>query len=151
MQRPPVTGTTVATQAPWNGKQHKLHAKLSKVESTIATLLRTEHVGLNGYLKRMRVPGHPTAACPCGYRTQSTNHVVIHCPLHEEGRRQMYLRAGTATYAELLSTPKGVKAVAEWFLGTNLLPYLALAREMAKERSPQTEDTGFAQPLQQPP
>jgi hypothetical protein len=48
-------------------------------------------------------------AVPCGYRMPATNHIVIHCPLHEEGKGQMYQRASIATYAELLSTPKGSK------------------------------------------
>jgi hypothetical protein len=44
----------------------------------------------------------------------------------------MYQRAGIETYAELLSTPQVVKAVADGFLGTGLLPYLALTREIAQ-------------------
>ncbi|KAF2802041.1 uncharacterized protein BDZ99DRAFT_352432, partial [Mytilinidion resinicola] len=52
------------------------HKGLTKVESTIITNLRTEHIGLNGYLHRIRVPGHPTPACPCGHSLQSPRHIV---------------------------------------------------------------------------
>jgi hypothetical protein len=46
----------------------------------------------------------------------------------------MYLRAGTSLYRELLAKPKAAKAVADWFMQTNLLPYLSLARELARAK-----------------
>ena len=97
----------------------------------INTLLRTEHIGLNRYLYHQKVPGHPTPACPYGYGQQSTMHVVVFCPRHAAGRAEMYHRVGTASYRELLAKPKAAKAVTDWFMQTNLLPYLSLARELA--------------------
>ena len=44
----------------------------------------------------------------------------------------MYHRAGTASYRELLAKPKAAKAVTDWFMQINLLPYLLLARELAR-------------------
>jgi hypothetical protein len=46
----------------------------------------------------------------------------------------MYYCAGTSSYRELLAKPKAAKAVAEWFMQTNLLPYLLLARELARAK-----------------
>ena len=48
----------------------------------------------------------------------------------------MYNRARTFLYRELLTKPKAAKAVADWFMQIDLLPYLLLARELAgiKER-----------------
>ena len=46
----------------------------------------------------------------------------------------MYHRAGTSVYKELLTKPKGAKAVADWFMQTDLLLYLSLARELAKAK-----------------
>ena len=36
-----------------------------------------------------------------------------------------------ALYRELLAKLKAAKAVADWFMQINLLPYLSLARELA--------------------
>ena len=46
----------------------------------------------------------------------------------------MYYCAGTFLYRELLAKPKAAKAVADWFMQTNLLPYLLLARKLAKAK-----------------
>ena len=46
----------------------------------------------------------------------------------------MYYRTGTSLYRELLIKPKGAKAVADWLMQTDLLPYLLLARELAKAK-----------------
>ena len=144
-----LTHRTTAQAEPWNKKVFKHHAKLTKVESTINTLLRTEHIGLNRYLHHRKVPGHPTPACPCGHDQQSTMHVVVFCPRHAAGRAEMYHRAGTSSYGELLAKPKAAKAVADWFMQTNLLPYLSLARELARAKGGgqevyQEEDRGGA-------
>jgi hypothetical protein len=45
----------------------------------------------------------------------------------------MFVRAGTARYEELLTRPTAARVVSRWFLNTNLLPYLALARELGNE------------------
>jgi hypothetical protein len=61
-------------------------------------------------------------------------HVVVFCPIHAAGRIEMYYCAGTSSYRELLAKPKATKAVADWFIQTNLLPYLSLARELARAK-----------------
>jgi hypothetical protein len=43
----------------------------------------------------------------------------------------MYYCAGISLYRELLAKPKAAKMVADWFMQTDLLPYLSLARELA--------------------
>jgi hypothetical protein len=63
----------------------------------------------------------------------------------------MYYRAGTSLYKELLTKPKAAKVVADWFMQTNLLPYLLPARELARAkgggqeaRQEEEEDRGGA-------
>ena len=46
----------------------------------------------------------------------------------------MYYYARTSLYRELLVKPKGTKAVADWFMETDLLLYLLLARELARAK-----------------
>ena len=59
-------GRPVAQSSPWNPKTRHLHSDLPKPQSTLLTLLRTEHIGLEDYLSRRKVPDHPSPACPCG-------------------------------------------------------------------------------------
>ena len=42
----------------------------------------------------------------------------------------MYCCAKTALYRELLAKLKAAKVVIDWFMQTNLLPYLLLAKEL---------------------
>jgi len=42
----------------------------------------------------------------------------------------MYYCTGTSLYRELLTKPKAVKIVADWFMQINLLLYLLPAREL---------------------
>jgi hypothetical protein len=127
-----LTYRTTAQAEPWSKKVFKRHAKLTKVESTINTLLRTEHIGLNRYLYHRKVPGHPTPACLYSHDQQSTMHVVVFCPRHAASRAEIYRRAGTSLYRELLAKLKAAKAVADWFMQTNLLLYLLPARELTR-------------------
>ena len=61
-------------------------------------------------------------------------YIVVFYPRHAIGRAQIYYRAGMSIYKELLIKPKGAKAVVDWFMQTDLLPYLSLARELAKAK-----------------
>ena len=61
-------------------------------------------------------------------------HVVVFCSRHAAGRAEMYYCAGTSLYRELLAKPKAAKTVADWFIQRNLLPYLSLARELARAK-----------------
>src|SRR5712671_5156272 len=94
-------------------------------------LLRTEYIELNRYLHYRKVLGHSTLAGPYGHYQQLTMHVVVFCPRHAAGRAEMYYCAGTFLYRKLLAKLKAAKAVADWFMQTNLLLYLLLARELA--------------------
>ena len=73
------------TQAAWTDrgeKERQLHKDWNRPQSTMATLIRTEHIGLNAYLTRRRVPGK-TPECSCGSRAQTPktcSHVLPHVP-----------------------------------------------------------------------
>jgi hypothetical protein len=55
---------SVAVRATWTpGLRTK--GNLTRAESTVATLLRTEYIGLNDYLYRRRVPGYLKPDCDC--------------------------------------------------------------------------------------
>jgi hypothetical protein len=95
---------TPGWRTPWRVRVPRLHASLSKPESTMATLLRTEAIGLNGFLHRVGVPD-VEVRCSCGWETPK--HVVMFCP-NLAGRDRMLAAAGTMDYATLLGTEKGL-------------------------------------------
>jgi len=61
-------------------------------------------------------------------------HVVVFCPRHAAGQAEMYYCTGTFLYRELLAKLKAAKAVTDWFMRTNLLLYLLLARKLARAK-----------------
>lgn len=103
---------------------------LTRAESTVATLLRTEHIGLNDYLCRRRVPGYLKPDCECGWPRQTPKHSILFCPTHMTGRAEMLLEGKTTDYTKLLSTEAGLRAVTKWFLERDVLTQFSLARTM---------------------
>ena len=86
MERARQEGRPVAQSSPWNPKIRHLHSDLPKTQSTLLTLLRTEHIGLEDYLSRRKVPDHPSPACPCGWHRQTAKHILLFCPHFQAGR-----------------------------------------------------------------
>jgi hypothetical protein len=122
-----------AQETLWTGKVPLLHKGLTKAESSIATQLRTGRIGFRSYLHDRGVPGFDSPSCPCGSNRQTPKHIVIHCPLHIEGRAAMLHRAGTSDYRSILRTNKGLRAVTRWLVRSGALQQFSLAREMAIE------------------
>lgn len=52
----------VAARIEWTRRLQRKE-RLARAESTVATFLRTEHVGLNDYLFQLRVPGYRKPDC----------------------------------------------------------------------------------------
>jgi len=98
-----------------------------RAESTVATLLRTEHIGLNDYLCRLHVPGYSKPDCGCAWPRQTPKHIILFCPTHLAGRSEMLQEAKTTDYMKLLSTEAGLSAVTKWFL-QRVLTQFSLAR-----------------------
>lgn len=120
---------SVAVRATW-ARGLRAKENLTRAESTVATLLRTEHIGLNDYLCRRRVPGYLKPDCDCGWPRQTPKHIVLFCPAHMTGRAEMLSEAKTTDYIKLLSTEAGLRAVTKWFLQRDVLTQFSLARTM---------------------
>ena len=132
-----------AQESEWKFSVRAIHKGLSKAESSMATLLRTEKIGLNQFLYQRRVPGVVSPACECGWHKQTTKHVIIHCPTYAQGRAQMYHEAGTSQYREILTTSKGVRVVTRWAIRSGILQMFRLARELLSPRGGQFEEEGL--------
>lgn len=130
-------GTSAATAqtTSWNPKQCYLHRGLLKAESTLATLLRTEHIGLNDYLYRRGVPDCPSPLCECGWPRQTVKHIVLFCPRYARDRDKMIQEARSSDLATILSTENGIRAVTRWFLRQDILTQFSVAREALEKRA----------------
>lgn len=106
---------------------------LRRPETTLATLLRTEDIGLNDFLYRRKVLGQISPACTYGASNQTPKHILLFCPKYVDGRQKMLQRAGTSDLYTLLSTRRGLKAATSWFLSRGVLRQFSLAKEMAME------------------
>jgi ribonuclease HI/exonuclease III len=100
----------------------KLHAGVPKAISALITQLRTGKIGFNAFLHNRRVPGFTTSRCDCDLGAMTVRHVLLTCPKWK-GNRQRYLaRLKTSDIRQILNTPDGSKAAAQFILATDLLP-----------------------------
>ena len=78
-------------QTPWKRNPVTLYSDMPKHQATALFLLRTEVIGLNGWLASINVPGIE-AGCGCGWSTQTVHHVLIMCPLYTDRRADLVRR-----------------------------------------------------------
>lgn len=76
-----------------------------------------------------RVPGVLSPACQCGWRRQDPKHVTVFCPGHVTTRSRLYEGAGTQQYQKMLSTRRGLGALARWMMERGLQHLFLLAKE----------------------
>lgn len=131
-------------KTPWKQNTLKLYSDMPKHQATALFLLRTEVIGLNGWLASINVPGID-ARCRCGWTTQTVPHVLKICPLHSTSRVDLVRVTGTEDTRELLSTPENAQATARWFIRQGILEQFKLAQEIEDEKD--EERTPF-QPLE---
>lgn len=110
-----------------------IHRTLTRVQSSIATQLRTEHMGLNSYLKWRRVPGVDSANCPCGYFAQNTKHMLLYCPQWAEGRGDWLRQARRRDIFSLLSNDEDVDRITHWISRKRLIDQFRLGPDVEAE------------------
>jgi len=123
--------------AAWNTPRReggiRLHKGWTRPQSTMATLIRTEHIGPGAYLTKRRVPG-ATPECPCGYRAQTVKHILIFCYKRQQARERLFREAGTSNWKDLVNTRRGLKVAARWMIYEAVLDQFSLARDEEQER-----------------
>jgi hypothetical protein len=115
----------------WKLRGKKLYAKLSRAQASIATLLRTEAIGLNDFLARVGVPD-VTPECGCGFPKQDVKHVMLHCPNYTD-RASMFLQGGSQDLQTFLTTNKGLQAATQWVLRQGILEQFKIPRKVLME------------------
>src|SRR6266513_2342526 len=138
-------GREATWKTPWEQSTLKLYSDMPKHQASALFLLRTEVIGLNGWLTSINVPGIDTK-CGCGWTTQTVQHVLAFCPLYTAGRADLVRRTGTEGMGRLLSTPEKAQATARWFVQQEILQQFNLAKDIEEEEA--GELTPF-QPLEE--
>ena len=131
-------------KTPWTQSPLKLYSDTPKHQASALFLLRTEVLGLNGWLASINVPGIDSN-CGCGWPTQTVHHVLMFCPLHTARRAELVSRAGPEEMERMLSTPERAQATARWFVQQGILQQFNLAKEIEEEEA---EDQTPFQPLE---
>lgn len=129
-QRIPTAHRSPAQSQPIARKSLGLRSGLRKAESTLATHIRTERIGLRAYLHSRGVPGFDTPDCSCQLGRQTAKHVLRFCPEWKEQRKSMMDAAGTQDYREITASRKGLRAAAKMMMKTGLLEQFALANTL---------------------
>lgn len=70
-----------------SGKTLEYWSGIRKETASVLMQLRTGRIGLNAYLARIN--RRETARCDCDLGNQTVTHVLLECPLHQEGRDEM--------------------------------------------------------------
>lgn len=93
---------------------------LTAAEAAIYIQIRTEKIGLNGFLKDRKVP-NINAECSCGWERQTAKHIVMFCPEWQAQRRLLRDTIRFTDYSQLTDNKENAKALAKWFIGLNIL------------------------------
>ena len=125
-------GKATIWRTPWQQNTMKLYSDMPKHQATALFLLRTEVIGLNGWLASISVPGIKPE-CGCGWPTQSVHHVLMMCPLYTASREQLVSRMDSEEMWRMLSTPEKAQATARWFVQQGILQQFNLAKEIEEE------------------
>lgn len=112
---------------PWKKDTVNLYSDMPKHQATALFLLRTEVIGLNGWLASINVPGID-ARCGCGWQTQTVHHVLMLCPLYSNGRAELVRRTDSEEMWRMLSTPEKAQAIAQWFVSARDPPAIRLSK-----------------------
>ncbi|KAI1007534.1 hypothetical protein K3495_g687 [Podosphaera aphanis] len=89
------------------GTPSNLHRNLKRAQSSIAMQIRSEHIRLNSYLHRRKVPGVDNPRCPCGHPSENVKHAVMACPLRAKGRAEVWRKAKNRSPEVARTVPVG--------------------------------------------
>jgi hypothetical protein len=113
-------------------KRLKLHEKLIKFESSLATQIRTQRIELTDYLFNKRVSEIVSFACFCDWIKQNVKHIVLQCLDYTQSRSSMLREENTTDFRRLMIIVKKIKTMINWFMKTDLLAQFSLTTKLLK-------------------
>lgn len=112
------------------GTPSEIHQNLSRAQSSIAMQMRSEHIGLNSYLHRRKVPGVESPKCQCGYPSQNVRHMVMTCPKWARGRGDILRKSKDRSYEAMIQSPEDVARITKWILDEGYLEQFCLVSQV---------------------
>ena len=99
-------------------KSARILLNLPRRATSILTQLRTGHVGLNAFLKKIKAVD--SALCPKCKQPETVGHYLLFCQRYARQRRILAREAGKAanSISRLLSEPKALKATLHYIVAT---------------------------------
>ncbi len=109
-----------------------IQKRLNRAQSSVATQIRSEHIGLNSYLHRRRVSGVESPRCQCGYPSQNPKHMIMCCPRWARGRSEVMRKAKNQSFTVMMQSPEDISRITEWIIKEGWLEQFRLARDVEK-------------------
>lgn len=100
-----------------------VYSNLTKAQSSVLVQMRTEKIGLNGYLNRIKRA--ESSWCVCNQAYPTVYHIIGECPKFRQLRREFFGRTWIANPGYLLQDYVGIKNTVNFMLLTRLLPQYA--------------------------
>ena len=110
------------------GTPSAIHQNLKRAQSSIATQIRSEHIGLNAYLHRRNVPGVEDPRCQCGYPSQNAKHMVMVCPQWAQGRGEVLRKARNRSFEAMMDNAEDVGRITKWIQREGWIEQFRLTR-----------------------
>ena len=107
-----------------------IHQNLTRAQSSIAIQIRSEHVGLNAYLYRRKVPGVDEPRCQCGYPSQNAKHMVMVCPQWTRVRGDVLSKAINRSFEAMMDSTEDVGRITKWIQTEGWIDQFRLTREV---------------------
>ncbi len=111
-------------------KRLKLHEKLTKSESSLATQIRTNRIELTDYFFSRKVSNVVSSTCFCDWIRQNVKHIVLQCFDHSQKRDNMLRKDDTTNFRRFMIIVKNVKTMINWFMKTSLLEQFSLTTKL---------------------
>ena len=111
----------------------KGHASLTRAQSTMLTLLRTEKIGLAAFLNSQKVPGYELPRCECGWARQTAKHIVMFCTRYAAARRRLLADTKCTDYRELLKRLTYTAKITKWMIARGILQQFSWAKAKQDE------------------
>jgi hypothetical protein len=113
-------------------KRLKLHEKLIKFESSLATSIRTKRIKLIDYLFNRKVSKIVSFACFCDWIKQNVKHIVLQCFDYTQSRNNMLKKENTTNFRRFMIIVKKIKTMINWFMKTDFLAQFSLTTKLLK-------------------
>ncbi|KAI0998792.1 hypothetical protein K3495_g9404 [Podosphaera aphanis] len=129
----------------FKGTPSNIHLSLSRAQSSVATQIRNEHIGLNSYLYRRKVPGVHDPSCQCGYPSQNVKHMVLACPQWARRRGEVLRLAKDRSFEAMMNSAEDVARITQWIITQGWIEQFRLVGEVEKATSEKMKRSGKGQ------